>query len=162
LVSAKHVKRAGRAMTNRAWSVKAERRTKAEVDAVKRAINTTLEAEHPMTVRQVFYRLVVADVIDKTEHEYKNTVIRLLTDMRISGEIPFSWIIDGSRHTHQTETFNNVADALQSTARYYRRSALRNSDCYIEIWCEKDALSGLIWEAASDYDVPVVVSKGTP
>jgi hypothetical protein len=45
---------------------------------------------------------------------------------------------------------------------YYRRSALRECDSYIEIWSEKEALSGIIWEAASDYHVPVVVSKGMP
>jgi hypothetical protein len=33
---------------------------------------------------------------------------------------------------------------------------------YVEIWSEKEALSGVIWDAASDYDVPVVVSKGVP
>ena len=27
---------------------------------------------------------------------------------------------------------------------------------------EKEALSGIIWDAASDYDVPVIVSKGMP
>jgi len=43
-----------------------------------------------MTVRQVFYQLVVRDVIEKTEQAYKGTVIRLLTDMRMSGVIPFA------------------------------------------------------------------------
>jgi hypothetical protein len=49
-----------------------------------------------------------------------------------------------------------------NSARYYRRSALRESDCYIEIWTEKDALAGILYEAASDYDVPVVSSRGIP
>jgi hypothetical protein len=36
-----------------------------------------------MTVRQVFYQLVVRNVIEKTEEQYQRTVIRLLTEMRM-------------------------------------------------------------------------------
>jgi hypothetical protein len=141
---------------------KAARRSKADIDAIRAAIADVLERDHPMTVRQVFYQLVVRNVIEKTEQTYKGTVIRLLTDMRMSGDIPFAYIVDESRRTRQTQTFDGVTDALYETAQFYRRSALREADVYIEIWSEKEALSGIIWDVASDYDVPVVVSKGTP
>jgi hypothetical protein len=141
---------------------KQSRRTKAEMDNIRAAIKTLLAADNPMTVRQVFYQLVVRGVIDKTEAAYHGVVIRLLTDMRMSREIPFSWIVDESRRTQITQTFDNITDALNDTARFYRRSALRESDVYIEIWSEKEALSGIIYDVASEYDVPVVVSKGVP
>jgi hypothetical protein len=143
------------------WSIK-RRRTKAAMADIRSEIEGILAADNPMTVRQVFYQLVVRGVIEKTEQVYKHTVIRLLTDMRMAEQIPFSWIVDESRRTRQTRTFDSVTDALNDTAQFYRRSALRESDVYIEIWSEKEALSGIIWEVASDYDVPVVVSKGTP
>ena len=121
-----------------------------------------LKADHPQTVRQVFYQLVVRNAIEKTEAEYQGTVIRMLTDMRLSGEVPWGWIVDESRRTRVTQTFNSINDALEDTAKTYRRSALRDCASYVEIWCEKEALSGIIWDAASEYDVPVVVSKGMP
>jgi hypothetical protein len=139
---------------------KRSRRTKAAVQAIRDEIKLALQADHPMTVRQVFYRLVVRGLIDKSEQAYNGVVIRLLTEMRLSGEIRFSWIVDDSRRTRQTRTFDSVTEALNDTAKFYRRSALRESDVYIEIWSEKEALSGFIWDVASDYDVPVVVSKG--
>jgi hypothetical protein len=141
---------------------KRPRRSKHDIASICAAIKAVLEADNPMTVRQVFYQLVVREVIEKTEQAYQGTVIRLLTDMRMSGSIPFAWIVDESRRTRQTRTFDSVTDALNDTATFYRRSALRESDVYIEIWSEKEALSGVIWEAASEYDVPVVVSKGVP
>ena len=141
---------------------KRERRTKAAVADIRAEIFAVLRDDHPMTVRQVFYQLVVRDAIEKSEHEYKNTVVRLLGEMRLSGSVPWSWITDESRRTHQTQTYDSVKDALTETARFYRRSALRESDVYIEIWSEKEALSGIIWDEASEYDVPVVVSKGVP
>ena len=129
---------------------------------VRRAIIDVLKADHPQTVRQVFYQLVVRNAIEKTEAEYQGTVIRMLTDMRLSGEVPWGWIVDESRRTRVTQTFDSINDALEDTAKTYRRSALRDCASYVEIWCEKEALSGIIWDAASEYDVPVVVSKGMP
>jgi hypothetical protein len=121
-----------------------------------------VEADPPMTVRQVFYQLVTRGVIEKTEAEYLSTVIRLLTDMRLKGELPYSSIIDESRRRRITQTFDNVQQALDHCAETYRRSALLDCDDYLEIWCEKDALSGAFWDITSEFDVPLLVSRGMP
>lgn len=115
-----------------------------------------------MTVRQVFYRLVVAGVIEKCEKQYQGTVIRLLTEMRLDRSIPFNWIVDDSRRRIVNRTYDSIADAARNTAEVYRRSALREADCYIEVWSEKEALAGVIRSAADRYNVPVIVSKGMP
>ena len=130
--------------------------------AVRAAIKSVLAADHPQTVRQVFYQLVTQGAVEKTEGEYQRTVIRLLSEMRLDSQISWEWIIDESRRTRTTRTFDNIGAALADTAKYYQRSALRESDVYIEIWSEKEALSGIIWDEAGEYDVPVVVSKGMP
>jgi hypothetical protein len=79
-----------------AWSVRS-RRTKAEVEDVRAAIIEVLKVDHPQTVRQVFYQLVTRGVIEKTEKQYKGTVIRLLGEMRLAGEVRWDWIVDESR-----------------------------------------------------------------
>jgi hypothetical protein len=53
------------------WPTRRDRRSKDDIAAVKAAIVAVLEADHPMTVRQVFYQLVVRGAIDKTEGEYQ-------------------------------------------------------------------------------------------
>jgi hypothetical protein len=82
--------------------------------------------------------------------------------MRLADQISWDWIVDETRQGKVTQTFDNVTDALRDTAKFYRRSALRESDVYIEIWSEKEALAGIIYDAASEYDIPVEVSKGMP
>jgi hypothetical protein len=77
-----------------------------------------LKADPPMTVRQVFYQLVVCGMIEKTEGEYQRTVVRLLTDMRLNGEISFDWIVDESRTTRLTRTYDSVAAAVKDTAQF--------------------------------------------
>jgi hypothetical protein len=140
----------------RACPTKRVRRTKADIDVVKQAILDVIGADPPMTVRQVFYQLVTRGVIEKTEREYQQTVIRLMTDMRLAGELPFDLVIDESRRRRITKTYDSVTDALEATAKFYRRSAVRDADDYLEIWCEKDALAGALWEVTSEYDVPLM------
>jgi DNA topoisomerase VI subunit A len=137
------------------------RRTQAEMQQIRLGILEILNEDPKQTVRQVYYQLVIRSLIAKTESEYNKTASRLLSNMRLEGTIPFEWIIDETRRTRQTVTFNDVADALVDTAQFYRRSALRESPVYIEIWVEKEALAGLLFDdAAGDYDVPVLVGKG--
>jgi hypothetical protein len=82
--------------------------------------------------------------------------------MRMDDRIPFAWIVDESRRRRENQTYDSIADAARETARFYRRNALRECPDYVEIWSEKEALAGVIEDAAGDYDVPVIVSKGMP
>jgi hypothetical protein len=145
-----------------AGPIKRGRRSVAEIAAIKAAIADVLAADHPMTVRQVFYQLVVRGAIEKSEEQYQGTVIRLLTEMRMQREVPFVWIVDESRRRRELQSFDGPAEALAQTARFYRRNAMRESPVYIEIWSEKESLTGIIWDEAGEYGVPVVVSRGMP
>lgn len=136
------------------------RRSKADINAIRSAIYSTLESDHPATVRQVFYRLVTAGVIDKTEREYQGTVVRLLTKMRLAGEVPFEWITDETRWMRKPRSHAGLQELLAETAQLYRRDLWRNSDCYVEVWLEKDALAGVVYEATAEFDVPLMVSRG--
>jgi hypothetical protein len=147
---------------NVACPTKQVRRKKTEMADLRAVIVASLKADHPMTVRQVFYQLVVRGAVEKTEGEYSRTVVRLLTDMGMDGEIPFSWISDESRSRTTLRSFDNVSDALDDTAKFYRRNAMRECPAYFDVWSEKQALAGIIWDEAGEYGVPVVVSKGMP
>ena len=138
------------------------RRSKVEIEFIKSAIERLLNAENPMTVRQVFYRLVSLGVIDKTEAEYKTTVCRLLADMRRKGDIPYRWIADNTRWMRKPTTYSNLEQAAQETAQFYRRRLWDDQEVYVEVWLEKDALSGVLYPITAKYDVPLMVTRGYP
>ena len=115
---------------------KSVRRTKADVQRLCQTMYDLLKAEHPMTVRQVFYRLVSMEEIAKKESEYKNTVDRLLVRMRLAKEVPFGWIADNTRWMRKPRTFDSLEEALQNTARTYRRALWTEQDVYCEVWLE--------------------------
>jgi hypothetical protein len=113
-----------------------------------------------MAVRQVFYQMVTRGVVEKREAECKGTIGRLLVKMRRDGVVPYSWIADNTRWMRKPRTYTGLRDALEQTARLYRRNLWQDQDAYVEIWCEKDALAGVIMEETAPYDVPLMVSRG--
>jgi hypothetical protein len=136
------------------------RRTKAAVATIRDAIKDILENDHPQTVRQVFYALTVRGVIAKAEIEYQRTVVRLLVEMRESGAIPFEWLADNTRWMRKPTTFVGLESCLNSTSKFYRRDLWAAMPVYVEVWCEKDALAGVLMEETEVYDVPLMTARG--
>ena len=116
---------------------------------------------HPVTVRQIFYRLSTLEAVDKSERGYK-AVGRLCTQMRLDGEIPFSYFADNTRWMRRPRTYNTIEEALELTAQTYRKSLWQNQTAAAEIWLEKEALAGVIYPVTSLWDVPLMVVKGYP
>jgi hypothetical protein len=139
--------------------VKRTRATKAEVTERRAALLDIIEAGQPMTVRQVFYQATVHDLVEKSESGYTKVQIDL-TKMRRSGALPYSWLADNTRWQRKPRTYYSVEHALQATADFYRKNLWANADSYVEIWLEKDALSGVIYPVTSMYDVPLMVARG--
>jgi len=139
-----------------------KRRSRSDMDAIKQAIHQVLAETHPATVRQTFYQLVSRGAIAKTETEYKSTVVRLLTAMRRSGEIPFGWIADNTRWMRKPSSYSSLSDMLTESQRFYRRALWDDQDAYVEIWLENDALSGVLYDVTAEFDVPLMVTRGYP
>ena len=149
--------------TSRAYSaspIKRRRRTATEMDTIRHALLSIVNGGKGMTVRHLFYRLVGAGVVEKTEAEYDGTVARLAVELRRSGDIPFGKIVDGSRLYSAPTTYSSAADALRDTASTYRRSYWRTADRTLEVWCEKDAIRALIEDVTWDLAVPLMVTRG--
>jgi hypothetical protein len=139
---------------------KRHRRTKAAVGSIRDHITDILEQNNPQTVRQIFYALTVKGVIAKQEIEYKRTIVRLLSEMREAGQIPFEWIADNTRWMRKPSAFTGIEACLNSTANGYRRDLWAAMPVYVEVWCEKDALAGVLLEETKVYDVPLMVARG--
>ena len=140
--------------------IKRSRRSRAEMGVIRQAILQIVLAGNGMTVRHLFYRLVAAGAVEKTEAEYDGTVSRLAVELRRSGDIPFGKIVDGSRLYSAPTTYDSIEDALSDTAATYRRSYWRTADRNVEVWCEKDAIRALIHGVTWHYAVPLMVTRG--
>jgi hypothetical protein len=142
-----------------ASQIKRQRSTKAEVGERRDALFWIIYEGKPMTVRQVFYQATVRGLVEKAESGYAK-VQTDLTVMRRAGDLPYDWLADNTRWQRKPRTFNGVEQALQETAKFYRKSLWTDADAYVEIWLEKDALAGVVYPVTSTYDVPLMVARG--
>jgi hypothetical protein len=139
--------------------IKRERATKAQMIDRLEALGHIVALMQPMTVRQCFYAAVVRSLIEKTEAGYIQ-VQRALAQLRRSGALPYGWIVDNTRWMRKPRTFDNIGEALRDTAILYRKALWRDADRYCEIWLEKDALAGVVYPITSEFDVPLMVTRG--
>jgi hypothetical protein len=135
------------------------RATASQLAARRSALWMICEEIAPCTVRQVFYQATVRGLIEKTERGY-DQVQSALVDLHMKWEMPFDWIADNTRWMRKPRTFASLEAALKHTAEHYRRSLWADSDAYVEIWIEKDALAGVVIDITAEYDVPLMVARG--
>lgn len=115
--------------------------------------------ESAITIRHLFYRLVGLEVIPKTERAYK-TLCSHLSKWRKDGEVPWNAFSDSTRWHIAPPMFDSLEEALQLTKDTYRRNLWATQDYYCEVWCEKDAIAGLIAPVTREFGVPLFVCRG--
>lgn len=148
-----------RAASYVASPIKRVRSTKAEVEQRRAALHGIVMAGRPMTVRQVFYQATVRDIVEKSEAGYTKVQTDLV-QMRRAGALPYAWLADNTRWQRKPTTFSSVEEALNDTARLYRKALWADADAYVEVWLEKDALAGVVLPVTAAYDVPLMVARG--
>lgn len=146
----------------RSSPIKRPRRTKADIVRLRDTIASVVDEVKPATVRQVFYQLVSRGVIAKSEAEYKNTVCRLLAEMRRDGQISYYDIADNTRWMRKPDTYTSLPSMLHHAQYAYRRALWDDQDAYVEIWLEKEALAGVLVDVTAEWDVPLMVTRGYP
>ncbi len=114
-----------------------------------------------MSVRQLFYQMVSRGHVEKTEQAYKR-VADASVQMRLAGALPYTKIVDGHRERRRTFAHNGIHQALESAADMYRRNYWINQPRHVEVWSEKDALSGIIHPICDEFGVTYVASRGFP
>lgn len=112
-----------------------------------------------MTSRQLYYRLVAANIVPNNARSYQN-LTTLLTDARYAGYVDWNFIVDLGREPlipTQYADINELADAAVASLRYDR---WEGQGRYVEVWVEKQALQSVLEPIGDELHVPIVVNKG--
>ena len=149
----------GRKAVYPASPIKRVRATKAEVETRRAGLLAIVDEMRPMTVRQVFYQATVRGIVEKSEAGYDKVQTDLVL-LRRNGLMPYGWLADNTRWQRKPTTYDSVEEALNETARLYRKALWTDAEAYVEIWLEKDALAGVVYPVTNAYDVPLMVARG--
>src|SRR5437870_1547647 len=116
----------------------------------------------PLTVRQIFYRLVASYGYEKTELAY-NRLAEHLVRARRARLIPFGAIRDDGVVSYSSPWHDGVEEFWNDTGRRirdYRRDRQAGQRLRIELWCEAAGMAPQLARVADDYSVPVFSSGG--
>ena len=123
------------------------------------AAREVLQADHPMTVRQVYYQLVSRQVIENNRGQYQ-AVSNALVSARQEGVIAWEWIEDRLRRPREVAMWEDPAGFAQDVVHAYRRDVWATQPQLLETWLEKDALSGIFEDVLRRYGVTLNVGRG--
>lgn len=116
----------------------------------------------PLTLRQIYYRLVAGGLIPNRRTAY-NGLSAQLVKARAAGEVDERRIVDRSRSVidRAFDSPQDFFDAAISTCRnrFFRRF-WTTQETYVEAWVEKDALSQVLAGAVEGLNTIVAPSRG--
>lgn len=116
----------------------------------------------PLTCRQLYYRLVAAEVLDKTEAAYSR-LAETLNRARRAGLIEWSAVRDDGTVSLGIACFDDPADFrghVTAEARRYRVDRQAAQLRRVEVWVESAGMAPQIARAVEPYGVSVYSSGG--
>lgn len=146
----------------RASTIKRDRRTKERIDQLDDQILEVLQADHPQSVRHVFYRMTdprLPEPVEKSDRGYRHVQHRCV-ELRRAGRLPYGWITDATRRGYFVDTFDDAADFLRRMNGLYRADLWKHSECYCEVWTESRSIAGVIQADCEELAVSLYPAGG--
>lgn len=106
---------------------------------------------YDLTLRQLFYQFVSRDLIPNTQQSYKR-LGDIINKARLAGLMDWNYIIDRTRNLQSLSHWGSPGDIIRSAARSFALDKWRNQPARVEVWVEKEALAGIVSQAADRYD----------
>jgi len=115
---------------------------------------------YDLTLRQLYYQFVAADLIPNTQRSYKR-LGSIVDSARLAGLLDWDYIVDRTRNVYRTDGDDtSPEDATRKTAEEYARQLWRDQPNHVEVWVEKEALAGVVERAASATGVNYFSCRG--
>jgi hypothetical protein len=110
-------------------------------------------------LRQLFYQFVIRNVIENSEKAYTN-LGNLMVNARMAGMSDWDALEDRIRIPRLPTEFDSPQDLIDAAINSFRLPRWKGQDWYIELWCEKDALSNILASMARKYHITLMVNRG--
>lgn len=78
----------------------------------------------------------------------------------MAGIVDWEAIEDRLREPSVPNSWGSPAEILRACINQYEARRMKGQDTYVEVWVEKDALSGVLKRVTEKYHIPIVVNRG--
>lgn len=142
--------------TSRQW----QGRKEDVVQRIQSIVQSYMQQGYVLTLRQLHYQFVGHDPNYVNHDTAYKKLGKILDDCRYSGIIDWDAIEDRGRRPYIPYSVTGIPGALQDTVYTYRLDRQEGQENCVEVWTEKDALSGIMKRSTQKYHVKLVVNKG--
>jgi hypothetical protein len=129
------------------------------VSQIQEIVEAYANQGYRLTLRQLHYQFVGRNWIVNHTTAYKK-LGTILSDCRYAGLVDWDSIEDRGRRPILPYFVSGIPQALTDTIDQYRLDRQEGQDTHVELWTEKDALSGILGRPASKYHIRLCVNKG--
>lgn len=114
-----------------------------------------------LTVRQLYYQCVVANLVPNTERSYK-MITGLVNDARLAGLIDWDAIEDRTRAFINRPSWRSPKEIVESCAYQFHMNMWENQPSKVFVIVEKEALVSVFNNVCRKLDVPLLAARGYP
>ena len=129
------------------------------LDNITKVLDDYEEQGYKLTLRQLYYQLVSGDILENKVQNYAK-LSRILTDARLCGLVDWDIIEDRIRIPQRPGQWNSINQIVSSAMNQYRKDRHYSQENYVEVWVEKDALSGILQPITEKYHLNLMVNRG--
>lgn len=140
-------------------SKKFRRNTLEIIDIANIIIHDYHEQGFTLTLRQLYYQFVSRGYLDNTESNYKK-LGDTVSDARRAGLIDWLAIEDRTRFVRELTAWESPNHIITAARDSYHEDLWANQNTRVEVWIEKDALTGVIENICQQHDVPYFSCRG--
>lgn len=112
-----------------------------------------------LTLRQLYYQFVARGLRENTERSYKS-LGKLINNARLAGLIDWRAIEDRGRNRVAWLIEEDPRSAVYGIERNFALDKWERQNTYVEVWVEKEALSGVIANPCMKWAAPYIACKG--
>jgi hypothetical protein len=139
--------------------IRLSKANKIRLDQINSIIQEYQAQGYRLTLRQLYYQLVSRDIIPNKAAEY-GKLSTILKEWRMAWIVDWSAIEDRVRVPDRPYFADSPSDAINDIIRAYRLDRMAGQDTYLEVWVEKDALSGVLKRVTEKYGINIMVNRG--
>ena len=112
-----------------------------------------------LTLRQLYYQMVARGIISNKVQEYKR-LGSILSDARLAGLVDWLSIVDRTRALRGNQHWDSPASIMEAAVKGYKIDKWENQPHRVEVWIEKDALTGVISGICRELDIDYFSCRG--
>ncbi|KKL72202.1 hypothetical protein LCGC14_2087260 [marine sediment metagenome] len=122
-------------------------------------INEYIDDGLLLTLRQLYYQFVSRGLIPNKQKEYKR-IGSIVGDARLAGLIDWDVIEDRTRSLRGHSHWRDPGHIIGAVKHNFQLDHWAGQEYHVEVWIEKEALTGVIAEICGELDVAYFACKG--